>query len=65
MSCRLLFHGVELVPEELVHGEHVDFILLEDGVELVVTEDLALVAGVLEAVTLDVVPELLDYLGTG
>lgn len=63
--ARLLLNRIELVPEQLVHGEHVDFILLEDGVQLVVAEDLALVAGVLEVVTLDVVPELLDYLRAG
>lgn len=63
--AKLLLNRIELVPEQLVHGEHVDFILLEDGVQLVVAEDLALVAGVLEVVTLDVVPELLDYLRAG
>ena len=51
-----------MAPEKLVHGEHVDLILLEDGVELVVAENLALVGGVLELVALDVFPELLDDL---
>jgi hypothetical protein len=62
---RSLLDGVELVPEQLVHGEHVDLVLLEDGVQLIVAEDLAFVAGVLEVVTLDIVPELLDYLRAG
>ena len=58
----LIVDGVEMAPEKLVHGEHVDLILLEDGVELVVAENLALVGGVLELVALDVFPELLDDL---
>ena len=56
---------VQLAAQELVHGEHVDLVLLEDGVELFVAEDLSLVARVLELVALDVVPELLDDLGAG
>ena len=51
-----------MAPEQLVHGEHVYLILLEDGVELVVAQNLALVGGVLELVALDVFPELLDDL---
>lgn len=62
---RLLLDGVELVPEELVHREHVNLILFEDGVQFLVAADLPLVIGVLEPVVLDVIPELLDNLRTG
>ncbi len=56
---------VQLAAQELVHGEHVDLVLLEDGMQLFVAEDLALVARVLELVALDVVPEFFDHLGAG
>lgn len=61
----LLVNGIELVSEQLVHREHVDLVLLEDGVHLFVAQDLALVIGILQAVALDVDPELLDHLRAG
>ena len=52
-----------MVANLLVHLEHVDTGLLKDGAHQLVTYDLTLVAGVLKLVRLDVLPELLDYLG--
>ena len=51
-----------MAPEKLVHGKHVDLVLLEDCVELFVADNLPLVVGVLELVTLDIIPQLLDDL---
>ena len=47
---------------ELGHFEHRNLILLENGAELVVGHDVALVLGVLEVVFLDVVPHTLHHL---
>lgn len=60
-----ILDGVEVVADQLVHGEHVDGILLKYFAHLLVTDNLALVARVLEIMLLDVFPELLDNLGSG
>lgn len=52
----LLFNGVEMASDILVHAEHVDLGLLEHGLHLLVAADLALVCGILEIVGLDVLP---------
>lgn len=54
-----------MASDQLVHLEHVDLGLLEDGRHLFVAEDLALVLWVLQLVALDVLPELLDDLRAG
>lgn len=64
MPDPLLLDRVELAPQELVHGKHVDLVLLKDSLQLLVAEDLTLVVGILELVAFDVIPELLDDLGT-
>jgi hypothetical protein len=51
-----------MAPEKLVHGKHVDLVLLEDGVQLFVAENITLVVRVLQPAGLDVFPELLDDL---
>ena len=49
--------------DELCHLEHGHFALAtEEGLELLVREDVALVRRILEIILLDVLPELLDYL---
>ena len=58
----VLFDGIQVCVEDLVHGEHVDAVLLEDGAHGIVAADLALVAGVLEVARFDVLPDLLDGL---
>lgn len=54
-----------MVAEEFIHRKHINLVLLEDGVQLFVAQDLSLIAGILQAVSLDVVPDFLDYLWTG
>ena len=46
----------------LVHLEHRHAVLAEDGAELVVGDDLALVLRILKIVLLDMVPDLADDL---
>lgn len=54
-----------MAANQLVHLEHVDRVLLKHLAHPVVTDNLALVAGILQVVRLDVLPELLDNLGSG
>ena len=58
----LLVDGVQVRIEDLVHGEHVDAVLLEDSAHGIVAADLALVVGVLQVACFDVLPYLLDGL---
>ena len=60
----LLLDIVELLPQDLVHGEHVHLVLFEDQLHLLVAPDLAFVVRVLQVARLDVLPYLLDGLGT-
>lgn len=58
-----LREGASHSPAELlVHREHVNLVHVEQGLELVVADDLLLVARVLEVVGSDVVPKFLDRL---
>lgn len=59
-----LSHGVEMTANVLVHLEHVNSWLLENGLHLCVAYDLTTVAGVLELIGLDVLPKFLDDLGS-
>lgn len=61
----LLFDGVEVVADQLVHLEHVDLVLFEHSLHHVVAKNLALVIRVLEIVGLDMLPQLLDDLRAG
>lgn len=54
-----------MIANQLVHLEHVDGVLLEDLAHPIVADNLALVAGVLQVVGLDVLPELFDNLRSG
>jgi hypothetical protein len=45
--------------EQLVHGEHVHFVLFEDRMHGIVTSDLTLVIWVLQVTFLDIRPDLL------
>jgi hypothetical protein len=60
---RNLIHGIQILIQYLVHGKHVDAILLEDGAHGVVAANLALVGRVLQVALLDVFPYFLDGLG--
>ena len=56
----------EMLGEVLVHLEHAHRALAsEDGLKLVIGQDLALVLWVLELMPLDVLPHLAHDLGTG
>lgn len=61
----LLFDGVEVVANLLVHAEHIDLGLFEDGLHLFVTTDLSFVVGVLEVIGLYVLPQTLDNMRSG
>jgi hypothetical protein len=63
--CSLLFDGVKVAADILVHLEHVHLGLLEDCMHLVVAYDLSFVLWVLEIVGFDVFPKLLDHLRPG
>ena len=52
----LLFDWVEVMTDFLVHLEHVDLGLFEDGLHLLVAANLSFIAGILEVVSLDVFP---------
>ena len=57
-----LFWREEMIAQDLVHGEHVHSILLEDGTEGVVASNLSLVFGILEVMLFEVGPQSLDRL---
>jgi len=46
-SASLFFRRIEVAGEQLVHSEHVDFVLLENRVHGIVASDLTLVTGIL------------------
>lgn len=56
MRFPLFVLGVQILPEKLVHGEHMNLILLEYSSHCVVTTDHAFVVGVLQAVLADICP---------
>ncbi|KAH8633604.1 hypothetical protein IG631_12238 [Alternaria alternata] len=56
--------GVQILVENLVHGEHVNAVLFEDCAHGVVASNLALVGRVLQVALFDVLPNLLDGLWT-
>ena len=53
------FRRVKVVGKQLVHGEHVNFVLLEHRVHGIVASDLTLIVGVLQITLLDISPDLL------
>ena len=59
------FNWVELVAQKFVHLEHVDRVLLEHGLELLVAQNLSSVTWILKLVGLDMFPEFLDDLWAG
>ena len=64
-SARPLFLNViKLLAQDLVHCKHMNAILLEDRLHLVIATDLAFVGRVLQVSRFDILPYLLDYLGS-
>jgi hypothetical protein len=59
-----LLDGVKMVADLLVHAEHVNLRLLEDGLHLLIAKNLSPVVWILEVVGLDVCPETLDNSGS-
>lgn len=59
----LFVRTIQVLVEDLGHGKHVYAVLLEDSAHRIVTSDLASVVWVLQLVSADVLPELLDRLG--
>lgn len=59
-----LLDGVKMVADLLVHTEHVNLGLLEDGLHLLIAKNLSPVVWILEVVGLDVCPEALDNPGS-
>lgn len=64
LPVKLLFlvDRVEVAAHQLVHLEHVYFLVLKYGSHLLVAEDLALIIRVLEVLGFDVLPQLLHDL---
>src|ERR687898_267790 len=58
-------HLRQVSSEMLVHLEHRDLLPAEDGLQFLVSQDLALVLRVLEIVGFDVLPHLADHVWTG
>ena len=50
---------------EAYHREHVHLVCLKDSLELVITQDPALVVGLLQVMLLDMCPDALDRLRSG
>jgi len=59
----LLLYIIKLFPQDLVHGEHMNLILFEHQLHLLVAPDLAFIVRVLQVARFDVLPYLLDCLG--
>jgi hypothetical protein len=59
----LVLNIVELLSQDLVHREHVHFVLLEYQLHLLVAADLAFIGGILQVSGFDVLPYFLDGLG--
>lgn len=59
------FDIIQMLAEQLVHGEHMDHILFENGVHPFIATNLPLVRWLLEFLLLDVSPYLFDDLRTG
>ena len=57
MRERLLVRVIQILVEDLRHGEHMNPILLEYCAHQVVTSDLAPIVGVLEIVGMNVLPK--------
>ena len=61
----LFVNVVKLLAQYFVHRKHVNPILLKHQLHLIIATDLALVGGVLQITSFDVLPYLLNDLGSG
>jgi hypothetical protein len=62
-SSSNLIHSIQILIQNLVHGKHVDAILLEHRAQRIVAAYLALVGWVLQVSLFDVLPDFFDSLG--
>lgn len=53
---------IQMFAQYLVHGEHMNLVLLKDGIHLIVAEDLPLVVWILKIQCLNMIPDLLNRL---
>lgn len=58
------FYRIQILREDLIHGEHMHLVLLEDRAELFVAPDHAFVVWVLQIAFADVRPDATDRLGS-
>lgn len=63
-KSRLFVWAVQVLVEDLGHGEHVNSVLLEDRSHRIVASNLATITGVLKVVIPNVLPDLLYCLRT-
>lgn len=61
---KLFIRAIEILVEDLRHGEHMHPVLFEDCAHRVVASDLASIARILEIVGTDVLPEPFNRLRT-
>ena len=54
---------IEVSAQDLVHGEHVHLGRVENGLKIIITDDVAAIGGILEAVIFNVFPDMLHRLG--
>lgn len=57
-----LINSIQILIQNLVHGKHVNAVLLEDGTHGIIASNLALVVWILEIARFDVFPYLLHRL---
>ena len=54
-----------MLAQYFIHGEHVNLLLFEDCVHLIVAEDLPLVVWILKTQRLNMIPDLFNCLWAG
>jgi hypothetical protein len=57
-----ILNRIKILVQDLVHGEHVDLILLEHLTQRSIADDLSLIVRVLQLVLVDVLPDAFDAL---
>lgn len=64
VTDKLLVRAVEVLIQDLGHGEHMHPVLLEHGTHCLIASNLTSVIRILEIVRADVLPKLADCLWT-
>lgn len=63
-SLNRIFHNIEILTQDLVHGKHVNLVLLENAAHTIIASYLTFVIWILKTICLDIFPYLLDSLRT-